>query len=67
MKRPLLVDARNALDVSEVTDAGLVYVGIGRPMASPEFEQAPRELASHLRSARGRRPNAANPNLKKAS
>jgi UDPglucose 6-dehydrogenase len=52
MRRPLLVDARNTLDVSAVTDAGLVYVGIGRPMAGPEFAQEPRELAQHLRTRR---------------
>jgi UDPglucose 6-dehydrogenase len=54
MKRPLLMDARNALDVTAVTDAGLVYAGIGRPMAGPEFEQPQRELAQHLRGTRGR-------------
>jgi len=52
MRRPLLIDARNTLDVAAATDAGLVYVGIGRPMAGPEFEQEPRELADHLRTRR---------------
>jgi UDPglucose 6-dehydrogenase len=52
MRRPLLLDARNALDVSTVTGAGLVYMGIGRPMCGPEFTQEPRELAQHLRGSR---------------
>jgi len=56
VKRPLMVDARNALDVTAVTDAGLVYVGIGRPLTGPEFAQEPRELVGHLRvRKRGRR------------
>jgi len=59
MKRPLIVDARNTLDVASVTDAGLIYLGIGRPMAGPEFEQTPRELSHHLRQNRGRPPSAA--------
>ncbi len=54
MRRPLLMDARNAFDVNAVTEAGLVYAGIGRPMAGPEFEQPQRELAQHLRGTRGR-------------
>lgn len=55
VKRPLLVDARNALNVSAVTAAGLVYVGIGRPMVGPEFAQEPRRIAQHLRvKGRGR-------------
>jgi hypothetical protein len=37
-----------------VTEAGLVYAGIGRPVSGPEFEQPARELAPHLRSTRGR-------------
>lgn len=52
MKRPLLLDARNALDVKTVTGAGLVYLGIGRPMSGPEFAQEPKELAQHLSGSR---------------
>jgi UDPglucose 6-dehydrogenase len=56
VKRPLLLDARNALNVSAVTAAGLVYVGIGRPIVGPEFTQEPRGLAQHLRvKTRGRK------------
>jgi UDPglucose 6-dehydrogenase len=66
MKRPLLMDARNALDVTAVTDAGLIYAGIGRPMAGPEFEQPQRELAQHLRATRGR-PRTRNTNGKQAA
>ncbi len=57
IKRPLLMDARNALDVAAVTDAGLVYVGIGRPLIGPEFAREPQELVRHLRvHKRGRKP-----------
>jgi UDPglucose 6-dehydrogenase len=52
MKRPLLLDARNALDVRTITEAGLVYLGIGRPMSGPEFAQEPKELTQHLRGSR---------------
>ena len=60
MRRPLLLDARNALDVATVTGAGLVYLGIGRPMSGPEFDQEPRELAQHLRASRRGQPVRAN-------
>ena len=52
MRRPLLLDARNTLDVATVTGAGLVYLGIGRPMSGPEFDQQPQELAQHLRGSK---------------
>ena len=57
VKRPLLLDARNVLNVSKVTAAGLVYVGIGRPIVGREFTQEMPGLAQHLRvKARGRKP-----------
>jgi hypothetical protein len=43
-----------------VTAAGLVYLGIGRPMSGPEFDQEPRELARHLRASRRGQPARAN-------
>jgi UDPglucose 6-dehydrogenase len=52
MRRSFLVDARNALDPQVVSDAGLVYAGIGRGVSDE-----PSELG-HLRENRGRKPAA---------
>jgi len=37
MRGDVLVDARNALDPSSITEAGLTYIGIGRPTVRPRI------------------------------
>ena len=51
MHTPLLVDGRNCLDPAVVTQAGLVYLGIGRSGAQPMAVPAPREMKSLVAQA----------------
>ena len=40
MVRPILVDARNALEIERVVEAGFAYAGIGRPVHGMELADA---------------------------
>ena len=52
VQRPLILDGRNFLDGEAATDAGFIYVGIGRAVTGPDFEPGNRDVLPHLRSAR---------------
>ncbi len=52
VRRPLILDGRNFLDGAAATEAGFIYVGIGRAVAGPDFEPASRDVLPHLKPAR---------------
>ncbi len=54
VRRPLILDGRNFLDGEAATEAGFIYVGIGRAVAGPDFEPASRDVLPHLKPARRR-------------
>ena len=54
VRRPLILDGRNFLDGEAATNAGFIYVGIGRAIAGPDFEPGNRDVLPHLRPARRR-------------
>ena len=54
VQRPLILDGRNFLDGEAATNAGFIYVGIGRAVAGPDFEPGNRDVLPRLRPARRR-------------
>jgi UDPglucose 6-dehydrogenase len=54
VRRPLIIDGRNALDGEAATAAGFVYTGIGRAVSGPEFEIETKALLPNLHRARRR-------------
>jgi UDPglucose 6-dehydrogenase len=54
VRRPLILDGRNALDGKAVTDAGFIYVGIGRTVAGQEFEPEAKDLLPHVKRPKPR-------------
>jgi UDPglucose 6-dehydrogenase len=53
VERPLVVDGRNMLDTTEVTDRGFHYVSVGRPSMMPGQDPATTADAHFLAGARG--------------
>ncbi len=54
VRRPLILDGRNFLAGEAATDAGFIYVGIGRAVSGPDFEPANHDVLPHLQPARRR-------------
>jgi UDPglucose 6-dehydrogenase len=54
VRRPLILDGRNALDGVAATDAGFIYVGIGRTVTGPEFEPEIKDLLPHVKRPKPR-------------
>jgi UDPglucose 6-dehydrogenase len=44
VKRPLIIDGRNALDGEAATNAGFIYAGIGRAISGQDFEPEMKDL-----------------------